>query len=633
MSDCQERGLVKRARFEILGGVVVVSAIIAFAWVKTDPRPDTEAEPGYVGPEYPTQEPQTDTPANPTGTKSSGKQALEHPSQTRPPSKRRQVIIPGLVRPLNMEPPPPLFYPEPPVKQPLSKAEMAQQRYNRVLRLTAFSHDHTDNHDAVTGALLALEALPDAKVAGDAAQRILLKALYAAYLTRREIGVLEGHYRYVRKAVYNGDGTRLATVSSDRRTRLWDPRTGAEIAKMEAHDGEIWDAVFTPNGRWLATASFDGTARIWNADTGAEIAVLRGHDGEVASLDISADGRFLATGSYDSTARIWDLQNFSLVAVLLGHSLKLRSVAFSPDGTRIATASDDTTVRLWDAATGTETTVLRGHTSFVRKAVFSPDGTRLASASADGTARLWRTGTGNTGETVAVLRGHKSWVNFITFSPDGARLATTSRDKTARLWNSADGSLTAELRGHGSWVNAATFSPNGERLLTASSDWTARLWNTTTGTNIAVLAGHQRELWSIEFSPDGHHAATASADGSARIWTTYPAGRGARKTPNHALWSDTTNGQYVVSIWPGGRAHLADAKTGAEIAILPGPAKTAAFSPDGQQLATIDEDGTAQVHTLFKTLDALAAALNSTLPRKLTRDQWYKYIVLPDAGD
>ncbi|MBT5667769.1 MAG: hypothetical protein HOJ06_20690, partial [Rhodospirillaceae bacterium] len=626
------RGLAKRARLEIMVGVALVAAILVFAWVKADRRDDTapESSKGSDTASIPADNDPAPIAETPTGKQRLDKRVIDHPSLAQSPlakpaaKQKRAVTIPGLVKPFDPEPPPPLVYAEPPPKRILTPAEKTERRRARVLRLSAQSIEHTRRHDAVSGALLALEALSDMRDVGEAAKTTLFKALYAAYLNRREIGVLKGHYRYVRKAVYNPDGARLATVSSDGNIRLWDPRTGAEIAKMDGHDDEVWDAAFTPDGRWLATASFDGTARLWNADTGAEVEVFKGHDDKVAALAIAPNGRFLATGSYDGAARIWDLESHDLVAVLRGHGDKLRSVAFSPDSKRVVTASDDATARIWDAATGRELAVLRGHTSFVRHAIFSPDGKRVATASADDTARLWRVDEKG-GALIADLKGHRSWVDAVAFSPDGARLATTSRDKTARLWNGADGSLVAVLRGHESWVNAAVFNPDGETLLTASSDRTARRWAARDGAAMGVLAGHQGEIWSLSISPDGHNAATASGDGGARIWAIDPAERAAQKATHHALWSRTDNGVFTVSVSNDGRARLTDATTGADIATLPGPAKTAAFSPDGQRIVVMASDGTGRVYAVFNTLETLAATLKATMPRKLTRDQLYKY--------
>ncbi|MBL4721239.1 MAG: WD40 repeat domain-containing protein, partial [Alphaproteobacteria bacterium] len=451
-----EPGLARRARLEIAGGAAVVIAILGFALYKWERPPESNATPvaGYA---HTAPDSTTNTAAG-AAKPSPGKGMIVHPSTTRPSTtrppaiqpaqKQRFLTIPGLLKPLNLAPPPLLEYPRATERAPLTEAEILERRRVRALRLARFSREHTARRDAVTGALLALEALPDAKIAArpnalnnddirarnDIVQLAVYRALYAAYLHRREIGVLSGHFRYVRNAVYSHDGARLATVSSDRRTRLWDPRTGAKIALLKGHDGEVWDARFSPDDQFLATASFDGVIRIWNTNSGEEVAVLKGHEAEIASLDYSPDGRFLVSGSYDGAARIWNMETLAIHAVLRGHSAKIRSVAFSPGAgpLRVATAGDDGAARIWDATTGEELAVMRGHRHSIRRLAFSPDGKTLATASADKTARLWNVADGT---SHAVLRGHESWVDFIAFSPDGAQVATASRDKTARLWN------------------------------------------------------------------------------------------------------------------------------------------------------------------------------------------------------
>jgi WD40 repeat protein len=53
------------------------------------------------------------------------------------------------------------------------------------------------------------------------------------------------------------DGTWLATTSTDRTARIWDPATGAVCAVMRA-DSELKGCAWSPDGRLLAAAGDAG---------------------------------------------------------------------------------------------------------------------------------------------------------------------------------------------------------------------------------------------------------------------------------------------------------------------------------------------------------------------------------------
>ena len=243
---------------------------------------------------------------------------------------------------------------------------------------------------------------------------------------------LTGHAGWVRGVTFSPDGALLATASTDKTARLWDPATGECVRTLTGHAAGLRGVAFSPDGRLLATASTGRTARLWDPATGECVGTLTGHAEAVYGVVFSPDGQLLATASDDSTAKLWDPATGDCLRTLTGHAAGLRGVAFSPDGRLLATASTDKTARLWDPATGEYLRTIVSRMAVVCGVAFSPDGRLLATASMDNMAKLWDPASG---EWVGTLVGHAETVYGAAFSPDGRLLATASMDRTTRVWN------------------------------------------------------------------------------------------------------------------------------------------------------------------------------------------------------
>jgi WD40 repeat protein len=162
-----------------------------------------------------------------------------------------------------------------------------------------------------------------------------------------------------------------------------------------------------------------------------------------------------------------------------------------------------------------------------------------------------------------------SLVSIIIFSAAGRTLAFGSEDGTLGLWDTRthrQRQLGAPLKGRTDAVKSLAVSADGRRLASISREGTVRLWHAATGKQRQVgapLKGDTGAVKSVAFSVDGGTLASTSEDETVRFWDTR-----TRK------------------------------QLGAPQASYPVRA-SAALSPDGRPVASINFDGTTRAEKVL----------------------------------
>lgn len=157
-------------------------------------------------------------------------------------------------------------------------------------------------------------------------------------------------------------------------------------------------------------------------------------------------------------------------------------------------------------------------------------------------------------------QGHEQAATSVAFSPEGSRLVSGSYDGSAKVWEAGGHALLATLSGHTGIVQTVTFSPQGTLIATGSKDM-LRLWDTATFQPVRTIP---QFTLKARFSPTGDYLLTGGT--------------------NLVLW-DTRTWEVVNT-----RA-LPEFQEGEKR--LEGAGFGVAFSPDGQRIGLVLEDGVA----------------------------------------
>jgi WD40 repeat protein len=409
---------------------------------------------------------------------------------------------------------------------------------------------------------------------------------------------------------------------ADRASRLIDTENTPLPVILSSNTGPIGSVTFSPNGHILASSNTDkSTVRLWNVADPAHPRMLGqpltagtdsvafspdGHmlatdlidavvlrdvtdparprilgsaasslpDERVDAVALSPNGHMLASGNADGTVWLWNVADPAHPRPLGRHLNGGTSgypVLFSPDGRTLAIGSPHGTTQLWDLADPTHPHAigppLSASTGTLSSVAFTPDGHTLAIGSPNGTILLW--------DVMDPARPHRlgpplnagtGTINTIAFSHDGHTLASGNAGGTILLWDVTDpdhpSAIGQPLTAGGAAVNSVTFTPDGHTLASGSDDGTIRLWSLPQ----TVISSNAGTVNAVAFSRDGHTLASGNANGTVQLWNVTDAAH-----PRSA-------GPPLIPIGPPGKP--------------PGAVTSAAFSPNGQTLATINNRGT-----------------------------------------
>lgn len=331
--------------------------------------------------------------------------------------------------------------------------------------------------------------------------------------------------------------------------------TRTPIAGWTNIEGSDDGAVLVDVEATTPTASMEdpGAPIATGTNPGTLLQLLEGHTGDVVSLAFAPSRQRLATASLDKTIRIFNASNGTSIRTLRGHEAAVLTVGYSLDGSVLYSGSEDSTVRFWDPETGQE----RLRVPFPAGAAMAhvamaPGAEGFAAASSPGlAAQVFRLG-----ENVPITQltpPDGMIVTGVQWSRTGRYVALAAANQrppmkgVVILYDANDFRLVFSVPLEDAAANCIAFSPEGDILAIGSSSGNVAVLDIAANSTRFQANVHSGSVLAVAFDAKGRRLLTSGADGTTLIL---------------------------------------DARNGKGIGTLPISAFTAAFSPDGDRIAT-----------------------------------------------
>jgi WD40 repeat protein len=293
-----------------------------------------------------------------------------------------------------------------------------------------------------------------------------------------------------------------------------------------------------------------GTVQVWDPPPREARVLLpsRGWEAAVFHVRFSPDGQTLAVDGYDHVARKIDLSS-GAITELRGHTGGVVGIKFSPDGRTIVTAGLDRSLRVWRAGDGSLVREFKEHRALPTDQDFFVNEQRAVSTDDGGRLLAWSL---DTAEFSTLYESPTPLVWLVTLKQNNHFIV---QDSTSALWDiRPDGKATQRRHADGVNITYLQTSLDGSMLAVGTDSGDAIVYDTSNWTTIAT-ARSKSSVRHLAFDPRGRDLAVVSGNGSVHILPL----RSSRTLP----WHD-----------------------------LPLTAKSVVYTPDGERMAIVCDDGT-----------------------------------------
>lgn len=169
---------------------------------------------------------------------------------------------------------------------------------------------------------------------------------------------LDGSKNSIYSLAINQCGTLVASGSTEKVIRLWDPRSRQKLLKLRGHTDNVRSLLFSKDGSSLLSASSDGTIRLWSIPQQRCVSIIRVHDEGVWTLQTNDSFNFVYSGGKDCKVFRTDLKNTSNTTLICEESAPILKILLVDrnypnssarnQGSSIWVATTDSAIKNWN---------------------------------------------------------------------------------------------------------------------------------------------------------------------------------------------------------------------------------------------------------------------------------------------